>query len=47
MANIIFEVHPLLVPSLATRQQNEAPAVQGVKRVDDLNPLPIVGITCS
>jgi hypothetical protein len=47
MANIVLEVHPLLVPGLTARQQNESSPVQRVKRMSDLNPPMIVATTCS
>jgi hypothetical protein len=44
MTNLILELDPVLVPRLATGQQNESAAGQGVKRVGDLNPPLIVQI---
>lgn len=47
MANVILEVHSVLVPGLTAQQQNESSAVQRVKRMADLDPALIVAITCN
>jgi hypothetical protein len=47
LATVVFEVDPVLVPRLAAREKNEPLAMQRMERVGDLNPSPIVAITCS
>ena len=43
----VREVHPIFVPTLAAIEENEPLTVQRMKRVGDLHPTLIVGITCS
>ena len=43
----VSEVHPIFVPTLTAVEEDELLTVQRMKRVRDLHPTLIVGITCS
>ena len=43
----VLEVHPIFVPAVAAVEEDESLPVQRMKRMSDLNQLPIVAIICS